>query len=97
MAGKNDYKTISLGFFFLGIIFFCHSMITNLSISGKKNRTAILYIVISIIIFYCLFLEEYVDLISDELTGDQISGASLTIILIVLSIMRYGNNIYNYL
>mmetsp|Transcript_1441 Transcript_1441/g.157 ORF Transcript_1441/g.157 Transcript_1441/m.157 type:complete len:94 (-) Transcript_1441:333-614(-) len=66
-------------------------MITNLSRSKKKNRHAMIYIIIAIVISVFLALEKYIEIYENqEIHLRDIIAGGLIFTLIVLSIMRYS-------
>ncbi|KRX07568.1 Mitochondrial carrier domain [Pseudocohnilembus persalinus] len=89
LMDQQQYKVISLGFFSIGILFYIHTIIYNLS--TKKNRNQFIYIILSIVMVYILVMGKIFNPANEnEFDFGALAGNGLLLTLIVLAALRYG-------
>lgn len=88
LIDNNEYKSISLGFFAMGLLFYIHSTLYNFT--SKGNRLNAIYSILGIFIVIILGFTKLVEYLETDLNFHNILGFSLLLSLVVLSVLRYG-------
>lgn len=88
LIDMNEYKSVSLGFFAMGLLFYIHSTLYNFSNEG--NRMNALYLIVGVFAVVVLVFTKIIEYVESDVNFGSILGFSLVTSLFIISLLRYG-------